>query len=69
MAGLRKKWYRGPHALSVGIGNRGQNVVRLGKNGGPVIKQVVELHLVPKERRASALADVVLGASATQEAP
>lgn len=48
MSGLRRVWVRGPREFVVGS-DKGRQVVLKGKNGGPVIKQRVELVLTPKE--------------------
>ena len=48
--GLRKEWFKGPRSIIEAVDNRGQRVVRLGKRGGPVIQQIVELRLIPKEK-------------------
>jgi hypothetical protein len=46
---MRRVWVRGPRGFLTGIDNKGRSVVRLGKNGGPVIQQRVDLILVPKK--------------------
>lgn len=50
MSGFRRVWVKGPRSTVESIDNKGKVVQRVGKRGGPVIEQVVELHLVPKER-------------------
>lgn len=47
MSGLRREWHRGPRE-EVTAKDKGRDVVIRGKNGGPVIRQHVELRLVPK---------------------
>lgn len=51
MPGLRREWHRGPRSVVQGTDNRGRPIMRLGKRGGPVVEQSVELWLIPKERR------------------
>ena len=48
MNGLRREWVKGERKLVEGVTAQGRTVTRLGKNGGPVIEQHVELRLVPK---------------------
>lgn len=50
--GYRRVWVKGPRQTIESTDTKGNTVVRRGKNGGPVIDQRVELHLVPKEARS-----------------
>jgi hypothetical protein len=48
MTGMRREWVKGPRTFVEGASAKGKVVQRLGKNGGPVVEQHVELWLVPK---------------------
>lgn len=48
--GLRRVLIRGPRETVESKTSKGQVTVAVGKNGGPIIKQDVELVLVPKEQ-------------------
>lgn len=50
MNGLRTAWEKGPRELVEAVDNRGKTITRLGKKGGPVIKQRVVKCLIPKVR-------------------
>lgn len=48
--GLRKVWEKGPRTEVSAVDKNGKSVVRLGKNGGPIVRQDVTLRLIPKGR-------------------
>lgn len=48
MRGLGVRWEIGPRSLVTGMNQQGKVVVRNGKNGGPVIQQLVVKVLFPK---------------------
>jgi hypothetical protein len=52
VSGFRKVWIKGERREVTGFDTNGRPITRRGKNGGPVIEQRVELHHVPKGRRA-----------------
>lgn len=49
---FRRTWVKGERKTVGSVDSKGRHVPRLGKNGGPVIAQLVELHLIPKEHSA-----------------
>lgn len=49
MRGLRVVWVKGERTPVTGKDQKGKTIVRTGKNGGPVIQQLVTKRLVPKE--------------------
>lgn len=49
--GLRTVWDKGPRTFVTGRDQKGKTTILTGKNGGPVIKQLVVKRLVPKGAR------------------
>lgn len=47
--GMRVVWEKGERTLVSGKDQKGKTIVRTGKNGGPVVSQLVTKRLVPKE--------------------
>lgn len=45
---MRKVWTKGPRTVVTARDKSGREIVRTGKRGGPVVRQDVELRLVPK---------------------
>lgn len=48
MTGMKVTWIKGPRTLVTGKDQKGKDVVRTGKNGGPCIQQVVTQVFSPK---------------------
>jgi hypothetical protein len=48
MRGMKVRWLIGPRSLITSTDRNGKPITRTGKNGGPVVDQLVVKQLLPK---------------------